>query len=88
MEEWNNNQPAESQQSKKDVGVLCGLFLGLIGLIIGLLLYKDGTYERPTFIKGWTTAFVAALIIGVVIGIIYYIVIINAINSLILYRKR
>ena len=28
------------------------IFLGLIGLVIGLLIYVDG-YERSTFISGW-----------------------------------
>ena len=80
MEE-NNFQPQQS--SKKGVGVLCGLFLGLIGLIICLLLYKEDSYERKTFMKGWTIGFVWAIVIGVIIGIIYYIVMMNMINSII-----
>ena len=65
MEEQNNNQYSDNNTnnvqnqgntnggaSKVGIGVLCG-FIGLIGLIIGLLLYKDGSLERKTFLKGW-----------------------------------
>ena len=34
------------------VGILMSIFLGIIGLVIGLLLYQDGN-ERSTFISGW-----------------------------------
>ena len=42
-------------KSKKGVGILLCMFLGLLGLIIGVLLYPSGSYERTTFIKGWLT---------------------------------
>lgn len=54
------------------MGVLLGLFAGLIGLVIGLLLYKDGTYERKTFIKGWLWTFIIAAVVGTIIGIVFY----------------
>ena len=39
------------------------LFLGIIGLIIGIVLYPSGTIARKTFIKAWciTYAIVFAL---------------------------
>jgi len=56
--------------SKKDIGVLMCLFLGLLGLIIGLLLYPAYSEERDTFLQGWKKCFVVLLIIGVVVGAI------------------
>ena len=56
-----NNQVGES---KTAIGVLLSLFLGLIGLIIGICLYKEGTRERSTFIKGWLITFIVSIIIG------------------------
>ena len=52
----------EVGESKKGIGVLLGLFLGLIGLIIGLCLYPANTEERSTFLKGWVLAFVIEII--------------------------
>ena len=59
------------EEPKNTMGILLGLFLGLIGLIIGVCLYKDGSLERETFIKGWTKGFIISVVISVVIGIIY-----------------
>lgn len=70
-------------ESKTAIGVLCGLFLGIIGLIIGLLLYKDGSFERQTFIKGWVASFVIAIAIGLLVGLIFYCVTIGTISSLV-----
>ena len=38
-------------ESKKGMGVALGLFLGLIGLIIGVCLYESDSLERKTFTK-------------------------------------
>ena len=55
---------------RKTVGILMSIFLGLIGLIIGLLIYVDG-YERSTFISGWLKGLwisigIALVIVGIV----------------------
>ena len=55
--------------SKTGVGILMALFLGIIGLIIGLLLYPSGSYERETFISGWVKTFIVTVIISVVLVI-------------------
>ncbi|MBQ6980413.1 MAG: hypothetical protein IJQ07_07195 [Clostridia bacterium] len=56
-----------SGESKTGIGVLLGLFLGLIGLIIGLLLYPSNTEERSSFLKGWLGAFIVTIVVGIVI---------------------
>ena len=59
-----------SAESKTGMGVLLCLFLGFLGLIIGLLLYSAGTYERESFISGWSKCFFAEIIIGLILGVI------------------
>ena len=84
MEEQNNNQYSDNNTnnvqnqgntnggaSKVGIGVLCG-FIGLIGLIIGLLLYKDGSLERKTFLKGWLWCFFVSLAVYVVISLLFF----------------
>lgn len=94
MEEQNNNQYSDNNtnnvqnqgntnggNSKVGIGVLCG-FIGLIGLIIGLLLYKDGSLERKTFLKGWLWCFFVSLAVYVVIVIILYAIVLSVAASL------
>lgn len=57
----------EVDEPKTGIGILLGLFLGLIGLVIGLLLYPSNTVRRATFIKGWVGAFVISIIVAVII---------------------
>ncbi|MBE5756728.1 MAG: zinc ribbon domain-containing protein [Clostridiales bacterium] len=57
----------EAKRAKR-IGTICGLFLGLIGLIIGLVKY-DG-YEQKEFLSGWLTAFFIELGIAVLLVII------------------
>ncbi len=38
-------------QSKTGMGFVMGFFLGLIGLIIGIAIYPEGTVSRKTFVK-------------------------------------
>ena len=57
-------------EDKTTIGVLLSFFLGILGLIIGLLLYPSESYERKTFLSGWTKTFVVVLIVSVVIAII------------------
>lgn len=61
----------ENNESKTGIGVLMGLFLGLIGLLIGICLYKEGTVARKTFFKGFWIAFGISMAISIIGGIIY-----------------
>ncbi len=52
----NQNTSQAIMENKGGLGVLFALFLGLIGLIIGVLIYPYGTQARRTFVKGfWIT---------------------------------
>lgn len=64
----------DMNESKTGIGVVLGIFLGVIGLIIGLCLYPAGTIARKTFIKAWGITF------GVCVGIvvIFYVILLIA----------
>lgn len=61
----------DHNEPKTGMGVLMALFLGLIGLIIGLAIYPSNTIARKTFVKAWGITF------GVSIGVIvlFYVII-------------
>lgn len=63
---------AEFKESKTTIGVVLALFLGLIGLVIGLCLYPAGTIARKTFLKAWGITFGVAVAVIVVIWIILF----------------
>ena len=66
----NYQQPAQQNfQSKGSIGVIMALFLGIIGLVIGLLMYPTGSYERDTFVKAWVKTYVIVIIASVVLCI-------------------
>lgn len=70
-------KPAERQEyqvSKAGIGVICGLFLGLIGLLVGYMSYPEGTNARKTFMKGWLWTIVAVTIAGILCAIIMIII--------------
>ena len=64
--------PKPAGQPKTGIGVVLALFLGIIGLIIGLLLYPSDSVERSTFLKGWIITFVITFIAEFILGIIFY----------------
>ena len=70
-------QEHEPDEPKTGMGVLLGLFLGIIGLIIGLCLFKENTIARKTFIKAWAITF-AITIVLYVIAIVAYVSSVNA----------
>ncbi len=79
------NKPVRptSSGSKAGIGFVCAFFLGVIGLIIGLLLYRDDDYARSTFLKGWAWTFGTIIVLCLVCGLIAYLVAINYANDII-----
>lgn len=75
----NLKKTAEPDEEKTGIGVLLGLFLGIIGLIIGLCLFKEGTVARKSFLKAWGITFGITVVIAVIAIIIY----INRVNAII-----
>lgn len=69
----------DADKSKTGIGILCGLFLGLIGLIIGICLYKEGSVARKTFLKAWGITFAITTVAAI---IIYAITIGTAISAM------
>lgn len=72
---------AEYNESKTAIGVVMGLFLGVIGLVIGLCMYPEGTIARKTFLKAWGITFGVAAAIGIILGLIVYFVALSSLNS-------
>lgn len=66
-EHQTKNIEESSYEDKTVVGVLMALFLGVLGLLIGLLLYPAHTWERESFLSGWLKCFVVTIIIGLVL---------------------
>lgn len=71
----NNNNNYESQESKTTMGVLFALFLGVIGLLIGMCMYPQNSYERKTFVSGWIKTFVICIAVAAVFTIIAVVVV-------------
>lgn len=69
-----NNEPQKVGESKAGIGVVCALFLGLIGLLIGYFIYKEKNldYEWKTFLKGWLWTFIIVIIVSVILSIIAF----------------
>ena len=68
-----NAKPVEQKNgsSKKGMGILLGIFTGVIGLIIGICIFQN-EYERKTFVNGWLIAFFIELAISALILISYF----------------
>ena len=75
----------DADEPKTGIGILCGLFLGLIGLIIGLCLYKEGTIARNTFMKSFLTTWGITFAISVIILIIYLVNLNSLLNNAFYY---
>ena len=71
----NNNNNYESQESKTTMGVLFALFLGVIGLLIGMCMYPQNSYERKTFVSGWIKTIVICIAVAAVFTIIAVVVV-------------
>lgn len=63
---------ADYNQDKTGLGVVLALFLGVIGLIMGLCLYPEGTVARKTFLKAWGITYGVTIAFAVVLMIIIF----------------
>ena len=68
----------EIDEPKTGLGILFGLLLGVIGLIIGLCMFKENTIARKSFVKAWSITF-GVCVLAVVIIYAVYIARMNAI---------
>ncbi|MBQ7452853.1 MAG: hypothetical protein IJS68_01130 [Clostridia bacterium] len=64
------------------VGFFLALFLGLIGLVIGLLLFEKNKFERETFVNGWFAGFIVGIVLGLFIYFLYYSYLTNLIHTI------
>ena len=68
----NQNQVRpEHNEPKTGLGVLMGLFLGVIGLLIGVIMFPEGTVARKTFMKAWIITFIIVTVISVVASFVF-----------------
>ena len=72
----------DDNEPKMGMGVLLGFFLGLIGLIIGLCLYKADTVARKTFLKAWGITFGICVGFNIIIWAIFGAIILSALSGL------
>ena len=60
--------PPADPRNKNTIGILLGIFTGLLGLIIGVLIYPTYSIERTTFVNGWIKGFIWTFVISLVMG--------------------
>ena len=53
--------------NQTSLGILLALFLGIIGLIIGLCIYPAGSIERKTFMRAWGNTFGIIVLLAIII---------------------
>lgn len=73
------HEEKEVDEPKTGMGILFALLLGLIGLAVGLTLYKENTIARKTFMKAWGITFGISMVVYVVAIILY----VSSVNSMI-----
>lgn len=57
-------------QPKLIIGVISALILGVLGLIIAMVMFKDKQKERESFLKGWIPTFVGCVILNILTFVI------------------
>ena len=59
------------QEPKTIIGVIMALFLGLIGLIIGIVIYPKYSVSRQTFVRAWTITFLISIAFWLLLFALY-----------------
>ena len=72
----------EDNENQTTIGILMGLFLGLIGLIIGLCLYKSDTIARKTFMKAWGITFGICAAVSIIIYVVYFAIVLGLMGGM------
>lgn len=70
-------QHYRNDHNKKALGVVLGIFFGLIGLLIAMCAYPDNTEERKTCVDGWVTGFIVSLFIAAAAVTIFFTLIVR-----------
>ena len=73
-----NHSTNTHNESKTAIGVVMGLFLGVIGLVIGILMYPEGTVARKTFLKAWLITYLVGIGVAFVGSFLMSFIMINA----------
>lgn len=81
LEKNNIKKIEEPDESKTGIGVLLGLFLGVVGLLIGICLYKEGTIARKTFVKSWLITYLSLIAAIVLVYILFIIILITSFSA-------
>lgn len=71
----------EMNTSKTGIGILLALFLQLLGLVIGLVMYPEDTVARKTFLKAWIITECVIVGIGILAYVIFIIIAIVATSA-------
>ena len=63
----------EEPKPKLIIGVITALVVGVFGLIIAMIVFKDKPYEKGSFLKGWIPTFVGIMVLNIITYIIILI---------------
>lgn len=63
----------EHDEPKVFMGVLMAMVLDVWGLLLGLLMYPNGSFARKSFIKYWVVTIVVKIVVEIVISVIIYV---------------
>ena len=67
----NNANNASNNESKSVIGVIMAFFLGILGLVIGVLMYPADTVARKTFVKAWAITWLVFIVVTVFMSMVF-----------------
>ena len=63
----------KNEEPRVFAGVLAAMVFGVLGLIVGMFMYPNGSYARKSFTNAWLTTVIVKIAIEVVLSVIIYI---------------